>query len=101
MRDLARHQELQRFFAAGIVSEVDQPLIDDLGAGFGSDVAMQIDGQVAGDLQVIRCPGISDGIAESDTSAACNADQRIGFRGARSCFMGFRCMRISAPTISR
>ena len=81
MRDFACHQELQRVFGAGIVTEVDQPLIDDLGAGLGRDVAAQIDVQLAGDLQIVGGPRIAHGIAERDTSAAGDRDQRVGFCG--------------------
>src|SRR3954471_18863603 len=34
VRDLPRHQELQRILRAGVVAEIDQPFVDDLGAGF-------------------------------------------------------------------
>ena len=51
VRDLARHQELQRILRADVVAEVDQPLVDDLGARLGGDVAAQIDVELAGDLQ--------------------------------------------------
>jgi len=43
MRDFARHQELQGILSAHIVAEVDQPLVNDLRARFGRDVAAQID----------------------------------------------------------
>ncbi len=59
VRDLARHQELQRVLAAGVVAEVDQPLVDDLGPGLGGDVAAQVHVQLAGDLQVVGRPGVA------------------------------------------
>jgi hypothetical protein len=59
VRDLARHQELQRVLGAGVIGEVDQPLVDDLGAGFGGDVAAQVDIEFAGDLQVVGRPRIA------------------------------------------
>ncbi len=46
MRDFARHQELKRVFGAGVAAEIDQPLVDDLGAGLGSDIAAQGQRQV-------------------------------------------------------
>ena len=78
--DLARHQELQRILAARIVTEIDQALIDDLGARFGRDVAAEIDVELAGDLEIVRRPRASHGIVEIDAAAACDGDQRIGLR---------------------
>ena len=59
MGDFARHQELQRVLGAGVVAEIDQALIDDLGARFGGDIAAQVDVEFAGDLQIVRGPGIA------------------------------------------
>jgi hypothetical protein len=38
VRDLAGHQELEGVLGAGVATEVDEALVDDLGAGFGSNV---------------------------------------------------------------
>ena len=54
-----RHQELQGVLGAGVVAEIDQPLIDDFRAGFGRDVAAQVDVELAGDLEIIGRPGIA------------------------------------------
>ena len=81
MRDFARHQELQRILRAGVVGEVDQPLIDDLRARFGGDVAAQVDIELAGDLQVVGRPGVSHRVEEIDAAAAGDRDERIGFGG--------------------
>ena len=78
MGDLARHQELQRILGAGVIAEVDQPLIDDLGAGLGRDVAAQIDIELAGDLEVVGGPGVSHRVEQVDAAAAGDGDQRIG-----------------------
>jgi hypothetical protein len=59
MCDFARHQELQRVLGTDIVAEIDQSLVDDLGAGFRRDVAAQIDVELAGDLEIICRPSIS------------------------------------------
>ena len=59
VRDLARHQELQRVLGAGVVAEVDQALVDDLGPRFGGDVAAQVDVEFAGDLQVVGGPRVA------------------------------------------
>ncbi len=77
--DLAGHQELQGVLRARVAAEVDQPLIDDLGAGFGGDVAAQIDVKLTGDLQVVRCPRVAHRVEQADTAAAGDGDQRIGF----------------------
>ena len=59
VRDLTGHQELQRVLGPGIVAEVDEALVDDLGARFGGDVASKIDVEFARDLEVVRRPGIA------------------------------------------
>jgi hypothetical protein len=38
VRDFPRHEELKRVLRAGVAAEIDQPFVDDLGAGFGCDV---------------------------------------------------------------
>jgi hypothetical protein len=68
--DLAGHQELQGVDGAGVVGEVDEAFVDDFGVGFGGDVAAEIDIEFAGDLQVVGGPGVADGVAEADSSAA-------------------------------
>ena len=78
MRDLARHQKLQRVLRAGIAAEIDEALVDDLGPRLGGDVAAQVDVKLAGDLQVVRCPGIAHRIEQVDAAAAGDGDQRIG-----------------------
>src|SRR6202453_5253985 len=42
MGDLPRHQKLQCILGAGIAAEIDQTLINDLGARLGGDVTAQI-----------------------------------------------------------
>ena len=79
MGDFARHQELQGVLGAGIVAEIDQPLIDDLGARLGGDVAAQVDIELAGDLEVIGRPGIALRIEQIYAAATRDRDQRIGF----------------------
>ena len=56
MRDLARHQEAERFLHAGVVGAVDQALVDDLGARLGGDVRAQVGGRVADGVDVGRRP---------------------------------------------
>jgi hypothetical protein len=57
--DFARHEKLERVFSARIVAEINQPLVDDLGAGFGCYVAAQVDVELARNLQVVGGPGIA------------------------------------------
>lgn len=71
--DFARHQELQGVLGAGVVAEIDQAFVNDLGAGFSRDVAAQIDGEFAGDLEIVGGPGI-----------AMRVEQVDGFRRRRS-----------------
>jgi hypothetical protein len=52
MRDFAGHQELQGVLAAGVIAEIDESLVDDLGARFRRDIAAQIDVKLASDLEV-------------------------------------------------
>jgi hypothetical protein len=59
VRDLTRHEELQRVFGAGIIAEIDQPFIDNLRTCFGGDVAAQVDVELARDLEVIGGPRIA------------------------------------------
>ena len=58
VRDFARHEELQGVLGSAVVGKIDQPLVDDLGPRLGGDVAAQIDVEFAGDLEVIRGPGV-------------------------------------------
>jgi hypothetical protein len=46
VRDLAGHQEAERILDAGIVSDVNEPLVDDLGAALGRNVGAQIYGRL-------------------------------------------------------
>ena len=101
VRDLARHQELKRVLGARIIAEIDQPLIDDLGAGFGGDIAAQVDVKLAGDLQIVGGPGIALRVEQVDAAAAGDGDQRISLRRSRSNFVGLRCRRAREPTTSR
>ena len=80
MGNLAGHQELQRVFRAGVVGEVDQALVDDLGSRFGGDVAAQVDVELAGDLQVIGRPGIPHRVTQGHAAAPGDGDQRVRFR---------------------
>ena len=79
--DLTRHQELQRVLGAGVGGEVDQALVDDLGARLGGDVAAQIDVELAGDLQVVRRPRVPHRVVQIDAATAGDGDQRVGFGG--------------------
>src|ERR1700761_1203514 len=72
--DLACHQELQSLFRTLVLGEADQPFIHDLGAGFGSDITAQIDGQVSCHFQVVSSPGVAHRIKESHASTASNRD---------------------------
>ena len=51
--DFARHQELQCVAGADILAEIDQPLVHNLRAGFGRDIAAKVDIEFAGDLEVV------------------------------------------------
>ena len=65
-------------FVPGVVGEVDQPLVDDLGAGLGRDVAAEVDVELAGDLQVVGRPGVALRVVQVDAAAAADGDQRVG-----------------------
>src|SRR4051812_3240159 len=78
--DLTGHEELQSIDRTGIIAKVDEPLINNLGPGFGSDIAAEVDIQLAGDLEIVSGPGIARGIVEVDATAASDRDQRIDFR---------------------
>ena len=80
MRDFARHKELKRVLGAGIVTEIDQPLIHNLRPGFGCDIAAQVDVEFAGDLEIVCRPGIALRVEEIDAAAARDGDKRIGLR---------------------
>ena len=80
MGDFARHQELQRVLGAGIVAEIDQPLVDDLGARLGGDVAAQIDVELAGDFKIVGGPALPTELLSSRLPAA-DSDQGIGLGG--------------------
>jgi hypothetical protein len=78
--DLARHEELQRILGARIVAEIDEALINDLGACLRRDVAAEIDVELTRDLEVVRRPGASHGVVEVDAAATCDGDEGIGLR---------------------
>jgi hypothetical protein len=96
--DLASHEELQRVLCAGVIAEVDQPLIHDFGAGLGRDIAAEIDIELAGDLEIVCGPGIAHRVEKVDAFATGDRDQRISLAQT---FIGLRCMRARQPTISR
>jgi hypothetical protein len=52
--NLAGHQEAKRFLNARVVSQVDEPFIDNLGTGFSGDVRSQVCGRLANRIDV-RC----------------------------------------------
>ena len=79
MGNFARHKELERVLRAGIVAEIDQPLVNDFSARFGCDIAAQVDVELARDLQVIGSPRIALRVEEIDAAAARDCDKRIGF----------------------
>jgi hypothetical protein len=76
--DFPGHQELQRVLGAGVIREVDEPLIDDFRAGFGGDVAAQVDVQLPGDLQVVGRPRVALRVEQVDAAATGDGDERIG-----------------------
>ncbi|MET4799686.1 hypothetical protein ABIA96_002253 [Bradyrhizobium sp. LB11.1] len=78
--DFPGHQELQGVLGAGVIAEIDQTFIDDLGPRFRGDVAAQVDVEFAGDLEVIGRPRTALRVEEIDTAAPGDRDQRIGFR---------------------
>ena len=80
MRDFTRHQELQGLLRSLILGEADEPLIDNLGSGFGGNITAQIDGNITGDLEVIAGPGVSHRIKECNAAAPSYCDKWIRFR---------------------
>ena len=58
--DFAGHKKLQRIFGTSIVAEIDQPLINDFGAGFSGDIAAKVNVELTRNLQISRrsrhCP---------------------------------------------
>jgi len=53
MGDLAGHQETKRPLEIGIVGDVDETLVDDLGARFGGDVGAEIAGRIADRIDLL------------------------------------------------
>ena len=84
--DFARHQELQSVLGAGVVAEVDEAFIDNFGAGFGGDVAAEVNVEFAGDLEVISGPRVAHGVAKRDATAAGDGNEWIGFGGLAAGF---------------
>ena len=78
MGDFPGHEKLQGVLCAGVIAKIDQSLIDDLCPGFGRDVAAQVDVELAGDLEIVRRPGIALRVEQVDAAAAGDGDQRIG-----------------------
>lgn len=73
------HQELQGVLRAVVVTEIDQPLVDDLGPRLGRNVAAQVDVELACYLQIIGRPSVALRVDQIYPAATCNCDQRIGF----------------------
>src|SRR6185437_8337227 len=57
--NFASHQKLERVLRASVVTEIDESLIDDLGPRFGGNVAAEIHVKLAGNLKVVRGPGVA------------------------------------------
>ncbi len=81
MRDFAGHQELKRVNRAGIVSVVDEAFVDNLGAGFGGNIAAQVHVEFAGDLQVVGSPRIAARVEQRHSAASGDGHKRIGLGG--------------------
>lgn len=62
MRHFTRHQKAQRLLDAGIVSGIDQSLVDDLGPRLGGDVRTQIRGGVSDGIDIPGVPKLTAGI---------------------------------------
>ena len=91
--DFAGHEELEGVDGAGIVGVIDEALVDDLGAGFGGNVAAEIDVEFAGDLEVVGGPGVADGVVEAYAATAGDGDEGIGF----GCFaIGLEVLEVHA-----
>src|SRR5579872_1856469 len=77
--DLTGHQELQGIDRARIVTKVDKPLINNLGASFGGDVTAKVDIELTGDLQIVGGPRVGHGVAKADASTTRNGDHGVDF----------------------
>ncbi|MNS07037.1 hypothetical protein D3C72_384720 [compost metagenome] len=75
---LTRHEEGQGVLDSGIVGDVDQPLIDDLGPRFGGDIGTQIAGRIADGVDIGRCPGHAGGV-DQGRAAAIEDGQGVAF----------------------
>ncbi len=62
MRDFSRHQKSERFLYAGIIGQVDQSLVDDLGPRFRRDVRAKICSWFSDRIDVRRGPGYAAGV---------------------------------------
>ena len=82
MRDLARHQETRRVFHAGIVSYVNQSLIDDLCAGFRGYVGAEISSRLPNGIDISRRPRRAAGIDQRG-SATVKQRERVAFAALR------------------
>jgi hypothetical protein len=81
MRDLPRHEEPQRVLGADIVTESDETLIDNLGAGLRRDIASEINVEFACDFEVIGGPRVAHGVEQVDSAPAGDGNEGIGFGG--------------------
>ena len=77
MGDFSRHEKLERVLGAGVATEIDEALIDDFRPRLRCNVAAQVDVELAGDLEVVRCPSVPHGIVEVHTATAGDRDKGI------------------------
>jgi hypothetical protein len=90
MGDLACHQELQGILRADVVAEIEQALIDDLGARLSGNVAPQINVEFTRDLEVVGGLRIAHELNRLTPPppamamrGSASANSRLNFMGAR------------------
>ena len=74
MRNFTSHKELKGVFGSGVITEVDQALVNDFRPRFGSNITAQINIKLPGYLQIVRCPGVSHGVEQANSASTRDCD---------------------------
>ncbi len=88
MRDLSRHQEIERFFDVRIVGELHQVLVDDLRARLGGDIGAEVHREIAVGIHVRPLPGHTLAVGDGRAAARQYCELRVHHSVVDDLFLG-------------